>query len=119
MNKTCKRRLISSIVAASAALSNEMAHAISYCSGNVDELLVMSNGQLIVHTGWRSDWTAICSTKGDWRNISMEVCMTWYGLVTTAKIHNRPILIYYTTDVTCASLPTYESAPTPQYVRLQ
>lgn len=103
-------------VAAMAAASS--ARADVYCSGPLLEHLVYADGQLMIRSQWRNDWTVLCSVTGTWKGVPMETCYSWFGLLTSAKTHNKPIGIYYIGDTPCNALPVYSNAPAPVYVRM-
>jgi hypothetical protein len=90
-----------------------------YCFATINEYLVYSDGTLAINASFRNDWITLCSTQGVLYNVSVEACMTWYSTIAAAKIHNKTIGIYYGTNLTCASLPTYGSSIAPSYVRIQ
>jgi hypothetical protein len=94
------------------------ARADAYCSGNVLEYLVLNDGMLLVRGNWRGDWTNLCSLQSPWKSISIEACYSWYGLVSAAKIHNKPVGAYYYGSVECSSLATYGNSPAPLYLRM-
>jgi len=107
-------RLLAVMLAAAAA----PAHADAYCAGTVLEHLVYNDGTFMIRSSWRNDWTHLCSMQAPWKGVSTESCYTWFGLVTAARTHNKPIGIYYVGNFECATLATYGSAPTALYLRM-
>jgi hypothetical protein len=94
------------------------ARADVFCSGPVFEHLVYSDGTLMIRASWRGDWTVICGLQSPWKGVATEVCFSWFALVTSAKVHNKQMGIYYAGDVPCNALGSYSSAPMPAYVRM-
>ena len=95
-----------------------IASAATYCSGTVSEYYIDSSGRLVIFSTWRADWTALCSTQGNWNGIAAETCFSWAAIVNSAKVHNKSLGVYYSGDAVCNTLPTYENSPAPFYVRL-
>lgn len=107
-------RILCLVLAAAAA----PARADSSCTGSVLEHLVYNDGTLMIRSNWRNDWTSLCSMQAPWKGVSTEACFAWFGLVTTARTHAKPVVIYYAGSFTCPSLGTYGNAPAPLYVRM-
>jgi hypothetical protein len=94
------------------------ARADVYCQGSALEHLVYNDGTLMIRSTWRNDWTYLCSMQVPWKGVSTEACFSWFGLLTAARTHNKPIGIYYSGDTACSALATYVGAPAPVYVRM-
>lgn len=101
-----------------AATTSAVARADAHCTGNVLEHLVYKEGLLMIRSSWRNDWTVLCGIQTPWKGVSTESCFTWFGLVTSARTHNKPMIIYYDNSNSCAALATYADAPAPAYVRM-
>lgn len=95
------------------------ARADVYCDGAVYEYLVYSDGNLMIRSYWRQDWTVLCNMQGSWNNVSTETCFSWLAVVNAAKTNNKALGIYYSGNTACNALPTYSNAPTPVYVRIE
>jgi hypothetical protein len=107
-------RILVLVLAAAAA----PARADVYCAGTLLEHLVYNDGTFMIRGSWRNDWTHVCNMQAPWKGVSTEACYTWFGLLTAARTHNKPVGIYYVGNFECATLPTYASAPTPLYMRM-
>jgi hypothetical protein len=115
---TRKTLVVAALAGLAAIATASSARADVYCSGALLEHLVYADGQLMIRSQWRNDWTVLCSVTGTWKGVPTETCFTWFGLLTSAKTNNKPVGIYYTGDTPCSALGTYASAPAPIYVRM-
>ncbi len=100
-------------------LSMSGARADFNCSGTLFSMLVYRDGTLIVNTSWRGDYTRLCSLSGTPTEIA--VCASWVAIAKEAIRSAKSVFTYYpdsTGTLTCASLPTYGSTPTPTYFAL-
>jgi hypothetical protein len=115
-----RKALISSTVLALAALMTATtARADVNCSGSVSEHLVYSDGSLMIRPSWHAGWIIVCSTQAPWKGVSTESCFTWFSMITSARLHNKGVGIYYLGDAPCSSFSTYYGAPGPVYVRME
>ena len=91
--------------------------AVQYCAGKVLNVLMYSNGTVMIVGSWRGDFTVLCSIQGDWGSIPSETCFAWYGAALKARADNSNVTIYYPSDqgYTCANMPTYGGALVPGY----
>ena len=85
----------------------------SYSGGGV-----YNEGTLMIRTTWRNDWTYLCNLQTPWKGVSTEACFSWFGLLTAARTHSKPIGIYYVGDTPCSALAVYGGAPAPVYLRM-
>ncbi|MDH4871670.1 hypothetical protein [Pseudomonas sp. BN515] len=90
-----------------------------YCAGKIAQAIVYGNGNLMVLSTWRSDWTVLCNLKGT-PSIDSVTCSHWSSLTSMAFKDGATLGLYYNvpTGTTCANLPTYAKAPVPVYLRL-
>jgi hypothetical protein len=89
------------------------------CVGTVSKVLLYADGTVNIMGSWRGDYTFVCSTTGVYGSqVSAEVCLGWYALLTKAKADNLNVTVYYNTNTPCNGLPTYQSTPVPHYVGL-
>jgi hypothetical protein len=100
------------------AVASFTARADVYCSGTVRDHLVYHEGTVMLRATWKDDWHYVCNLKAPWKGVSTETCYTWFAILAAAKIHAKPIGIYYSGDTPCSSLPSYDGAPGPLYIRL-
>jgi hypothetical protein len=100
------------------ALISVSSNAATDCNGTVTRSLLYGDGTVNVLTSYRNDYTVICNTNGTFGGIPGEVCLSWYATTLNAIAHGKQINIYYAATLTCATLPTYWSAPVPTYVGL-
>ena len=101
---------------AALALISLSSHAVTDCNGTVTRVLLYADGSVNLQGSWRGDFTVLCNTNGTFGGISSETCMSWYGTALSAAAHGKQINVYYAATYTCATLPTYWSAPVPTYV---
>jgi hypothetical protein len=117
MKLKSKRFTLVVAIAGMSMFSNAQA-VDQYCSGLVSDHLVYSNGTLMIRAPWLNEWTYLCNLQSPWKGVSTEACFTWFSLVTAARANNKPVGAYYQTQLTCATLGTYENAPAPMYLRM-
>lgn len=87
-----------------------------WCTGTADNIYVTTDGSVVFQASYRGDYTQVCNLQGAWQGVPIETCFTWYSSLMSAKAHNFPVILYYQTTYTCATLPTYGSAPVPYYI---
>jgi len=93
-------------------------HAIAayQCDVSVKNVLVYSVGVVnVLHSG-RNDYTIICSMSADYGGVSVSTCAMWTAMLQAIKKKNGIAQFYYDGTGSCATLPTYGSAPVPIYV---
>src|SRR6266705_1165567 len=89
------------------------------CSGTLASMLIYNDGALVVNASWRGDYTKLCNLSGSPTEIA--VCASWAAIAKEAIRSAKSVFTYYydsTGTLTCASLPTYGSTPTPTYFAL-
>jgi hypothetical protein len=98
-------------------VASVVSHAADlYCSGTVQYVLMYNDGTVALSGSWRGDYVYLCSTSGSWGSIPQEVCLAWYATAVKAADDGKHVAIYYSpSSYTCATLPTYSSAPVPFY----
>ena len=91
-------------------------HAAFQCEVTVDRVLVYADGSVnVFHTG-RNDYTYICNTNGTWKDVDTVTCALWVGMLQGAQNNGKRVQFYYDGTGSCATLPTYSSAPAPVYI---
>jgi hypothetical protein len=97
----------------------QQAHATVECVGKVGSLILYQNGIVGVTADWNSAaFSFVCNTNGEFGGISTEVCLSWYATLMKAKSQNLNVTIYYDSNATCPTLPTYGSTPAVHYLGL-
>ena len=94
------------------------ARADVYCNGVVQQHLVYNDGTLMVIAPWSGQWVFLCNLQSPWKGVSTEACFSWYGLISTAKVHNKSVGVYYVNDTSCPTT-VYGNVPGPLYVRME
>lgn len=91
---------------------------VIYCQGTVTTVYIDSYGAVIFQPSYRADYTQVCNVHGTWQGVSSETCFAWFSALLSAKVHNKQVLLQYSTATayTCANLPTYAGSPQPSYV---
>lgn len=89
-----------------------------WCVGKVPNVLTHANGELIIFSTWRNDWTALCSVSGERAGVSVAVCRSWLAILLSAQAQGKTVIVQYGNAPTCDALPTYGSTPAPGYVRI-
>ncbi|MBW3532994.1 hypothetical protein [Shewanella sp. NKUCC06_TVS] len=94
---------------------NESNAAFS-CEADIQRVLVYSDGSVnILHSG-SGKYTYICNTKGNFKGVDTVTCSLWAGMLQSIQNNNKKAVFYYNGNGTCATLPTYSSAPAPVYI---
>lgn len=92
------------------------ASAAFECYASVKNILIYSDGNVnLLHSG-RGDYTVICNMNAERQGISTAVCGMWTGMLQLIKRKGGLASFYYPGTGTCATLPTYASAPAPTYI---
>lgn len=91
--------------------------AETYCSGKLNEMLVYSDGTLMVHSTWRNDWTVLCNIKGTFGGIDAVTCSMWAALAGKVVETQQFVIVYYPNSAACTALTTYGSSSAPGYFR--
>ena len=99
-----------------ALLTSFNASADYTCNVTVQNVLVYSNGGVnVLHSG-RGDYTVICSLNGDYQGVSGATCAMWTATLLAIKKKAGTAAFWFAGNGTCATLPTYSSAPAPIYI---
>ena len=90
------------------------------CTASIVNVLIYKSGDVnVLHSG-RGDYTVMCNLITTRDGVDPTVCATWYALLQTVKNKHGTVDLWFSvTDpvvVSCATLPTYWSAPGPYYV---
>jgi len=120
MYKLNEVRAVLCIGAVLAVLTPLVAKADIYCSGNVSDMLIYGGSNVTIFGSWRNDFTFICNVQSTWNGIGPDTCKAWYATLLAAKTANQAIQVWYpdSAGYTCASLPTYSSSLTPNFLRI-
>jgi hypothetical protein len=112
-------KLALSLVLTAALGHPSVADAASYsCSVTITEVLVYGSGVVNVKHSGRNDYTFICNLTTPRSNVSVQVCAMWTSALLSLKADAKQARFLYDGPVgsTCATLPTYDSAPAPLYI---
>jgi hypothetical protein len=86
------------------------------CRVKVGNVLVYAGGEVnVLHSG-RGDYTIICNLTTQYGGVSPSTCAMWTGMLQAIKRKDGLAEFYYGGTGTCATLPTYGSAPVPVYI---
>jgi hypothetical protein len=101
------------IVALSLPLS---AHAVYECNVSVGQVLVYRDGIVnVLHSG-RGDFTIICNLASDYQSVHPTTCAMWTAMLQAIKKKSGRASFYFDGTGSCATMPTYWSAPVPVYI---
>jgi hypothetical protein len=94
--------------------------AEAWCTGTVTYLLQRDNGGVEIYSSWRNQYSQICSLTSTWKGITPQACFGWFATLGNSVALGKAVTIYYVsiTQAECATMPTYDAAPAPQYVQL-
>lgn len=112
-----------SLLLVALTLSNAVAssaHADAYCVAVPDEILTTSDGMVIVHAPFRSDWVGVCNLRSAWKGVDAQVCWAWFSTASNAVTEHKTLGMYYSgfPQSACSGIGTYENSPAPSYVRI-
>ena len=97
----------------------QSAYASFDCEVNIHTVLIYKSGLInVLHSG-RGDYTGICNLNGDYMGVSATTCAMWTSMLLQLKKDGKKANFYYDTTPqynSCATLPTYGSAPAPVYI---
>lgn len=92
------------------------AHAAFECNVKIVNILIYADGLVnVVHTG-RNEYTVICSLGAEHGGVSPTTCAMWAGMLQAIKKKNGIAAFYFGGEGSCATMPTYGSAPIPTYI---
>lgn len=92
------------------------ANAAYECNVKVLSVLIYADGTVnVLHSG-RGDYTVICYLNSDSAGVSPTTCAMWTGMLQAIKKKNGTANFYFAGEGSCATLPTYSSAPRPVYI---
>ncbi|TDF38327.1 hypothetical protein EYS14_11630 [Alteromonadaceae bacterium M269] len=97
------------------ALSSSVSAKTIYCVGKVENSFIEANGNVHVAGTWHGSWQRICNTNDQ----DAVRCSLWTSYIVTAIQNNLDVTIQYqgvSNETSCSSLPTYASAPQPNYI---
>jgi len=88
-----------------------------WCAGKITGVYVGANGDVIINGDWRNGWTRVCNVKTG--SVDTVTCSLWSSYAASAVQNNLNVRLMYTGDFQCNNIPTYASAPAPQYLMLE
>lgn len=93
-----------------------------WCRGNLSQVYVDRDGNVIVYATFRSDYVMLCNVNSTWKGISTSACAAMFTTALAVHKTNSIAQIFYLAPTvigkTCATIPTYNSAPSPLYVMI-
>jgi Mlc titration factor MtfA (ptsG expression regulator) len=92
--------------------------APQWCFGKIPNVLTYAQGDLMVFSSWRNDWTVLCNVNGERLGVSAAVCRSWQAILLSAQAQGKTVVVHYYEAPSCDALPTYHAAPGPGYVRI-
>lgn len=104
------------LICALLMLFGSSCHAAFECYVKVNNVLVYKDGNVnILHTG-RNDYTVICNLATPYQGVAITTCAMWTSMLQNIKENGGTANFYFDGTGTCATLPTYGSAPAPVYI---
>ncbi len=95
-----------------------LSEAAIWCMGDITASYIDGSGNFFVRPDFRNDYLGVCNVEGD-ASVSSIHCSHWVAMMNTAVAENQTVIMFYGgSNYTCANLPTYLGAPTPDYVML-
>ncbi len=84
------------LITASMLLSVQANAAAFSCTGNVTYLGTNSDSVVFVNLGFRL--IGLCAMNGDIWGVRLDTCKSWYATLTSAKLSNRTVTLYFDTS---------------------
>lgn len=112
------RKRILLIVASGLIVQAGSAHAQAYCSGTISAAVTYSDGQVMIKSSWRNEWTDICNLNVAWKGVEAQTCWGWFAQLNEAVQRGRIVVIHYL-DLPpsgCPTMPVYRDSPRAEYV---
>ncbi|MCL1124631.1 hypothetical protein [Shewanella surugensis] len=98
------------------ALFSASTFASFNCVVALERILIYKTGMVnVLHSG-RGDYTSICNLKEEKGGVSIATCAMWTSMLQSIKKEKGQAIFYYAGEGNCATLPTYGSSPTPEYI---
>lgn len=85
------------------------------CEGKLTGVYISKDGDVIVHASWRNDWTRICNVNAEGMQ---STCPLWASYAATAFQNQLNVRMVYGNIARCDQVPTYNTAPTPEFFLL-
>lgn len=96
------------------------AFADAYCVATPSEVLVGSEGLVVMLTPFRGDWVGICNVRVAWKGVDPSICVSWFSMVANAVTQHKGLGVYYSglAPNICSSFSTYSESQIPAYIRI-
>jgi hypothetical protein len=89
------------LVFASALSASTVSAGPQWCSGQVSNLFVNSDGVVVIYSSWRKNYDYICSLAEGSAGPSGKACLVWTAMLKNAVHNHTNVALYY----------AYENAP--------
>lgn len=98
--------------------SDSAISATLYCKGKISKVFVRENGDLLVYSDWREDYSKICNLDGT--EPSTIVCSMWASYAAQAVDKQLTVLhsLQVNNGATCSETETYGNTPKTLYFML-
>lgn len=98
--------------------SDNAVSATLYCKGKISKVIVKDNGDLLVYSDWRRNYSKLCSLNGT--EPSTVVCSMWASYAAQAVDKQLTVLhsLKVTNGTTCSDTETYGNTPKTLYFML-
>jgi hypothetical protein len=111
------RLIFAATVAGSVCTFPTVAQAAVVCGGPVKNMYVNSFGNVYILGTWLNTYQQVCNLNAEWNGISTTTCKGWLSILEVATAANLNVTININA-ASCTSIPTYESAPPPNYIMI-
>jgi hypothetical protein len=92
------------------------------CTGSITDIWVHRDGSVYISGTWRDAHTKICNLATTWKGVSPNTCKSWQKLAQRAHATQKTIILEYSnlsfSFSACKRIPTYDKAPSPNFVML-
>ena len=111
------KKIAATLIATMLFTSNSV-YAEDYCYTKVVNLFSEASGYTYARLAVRDNYVMVCNMNATWKNVTPTLCATWITYLRSAVARKANMIIFYSEDVKCATLPTYVNAPAPGYIML-
>ena len=92
------------------------------CTGELDDLRVAYTGVVIIMSQVMygdNAGRAICSVATDYKDVPIETCNAWLGILLSASASNISVRLQYRDGFSCDAQPLWGDASRPHWIGIE
>lgn len=113
---------LTSTVALALCATSSQAAAL-YCTSTIGDPWVDKEGNVSLMPAFRGDHLRVCNVKVsltlNGATVDPITCVAWLSLIKQAATGNKQMIFFYQDIPSCATIPTYQNAPIPNFILLR